>query len=324
MSFQKILQVEKHDFYIDLAFASATKAAKAMKSKHFKLPRHEIIRKVEITKLSVINRLVSEHLTKLADSFPDIDLLSVFYYELIRSTLDIGLFKKSIAALRWIIKTSDTLTTKYVGIVNQTKNPDKMMQYRREYYGRISSLFKQTKETFVFLHEARKTFRSYPIVKDMPTVAICGFPNIGKTTLLSKLTSSKPEIADYAFTTKSLNMGYAEVGHKKIQFIDTPGTLNRFDKMNFIERQAYLAAKYCANVIIYIYDLSEPYSLRDQQLLLQKFKEFNKPIIIYLSKTDILPKEIVSQFKGDKDIILTIKELNSRISTHIKELETKS
>ncbi len=313
MSFQNILPVEKSDFYLDLAFSTATKNAKAMKSKKFKLPRHEIIRKVELTKVGTVNRIIVKQLENIINSFPELSELTEFYYELTKSTIDIGLLKKSLAAIGWVIKKADEFTFRYTNLMNRTNNVEKMMQYRREYYGRISSLFKQTKKVFHFLHEARRMFRSFPVIKSMPTVAICGFPNIGKTTLLAKLTSSKPEIAAYAFTTKKLNMGYSLINKKKIQFIDTPGTLNRFNRMNYIERQAYLAAQHCADVIIYIYDLSEPYCLRDQSLLLEKLKQFNKPIIIYLSKTDIIPKDIVQEFQKNKEVIFDIRQLKSRI-----------
>ena len=44
-------------------------------------------------------------------------------------------------------------------------------------------------------------------------VALFGFPNVGKSTLLSKLTPSKPKIANYSFTTKRINMGYSISTH---------------------------------------------------------------------------------------------------------------
>ena len=44
--------------------------------------------------------------------------------------------------------------------------------------------------------------KDYPTIKtSLFTVAICGFPNVGKTTLLSKMTPSEPEISNYSFTT---------------------------------------------------------------------------------------------------------------------------
>ena len=140
--------------------------------------------------------------------------------------------------------------------------------------------------------------KAYPIIKtSLFTVAITGFPNIGKTTLLYKLTGSKPEIKSYAFTTKTINLGYFSHNNAKIQVIDTPGTLNRFDKMNNIEKQAFLAMKYCTQLIVYVFDLTEPYPLDKQIELYEKIKLLSLPVIVYLSKTDIIDKKIIQEFK---------------------------
>ncbi|MFA5141649.1 MAG: GTPase [Candidatus Woesearchaeota archaeon] len=313
MSFQHIITVEKADFYIDLAFAAATKKGGSVKSKHHKMPKAEVIRKVELTKMGTVNRSVADSMTNIIKSFPRIDALNPFYFELMKCTLDVGALKKALGALGWIIRKADEMTSNYIKLLNRNDNAERMMQIRREYYGRISSLFRQTKHVFTYLMEARRVIKNYPVVKEMPTVAICGFPNIGKSTLLSKLTGSKPEIANYSFTTKSLNLGYTDINGEKMQFLDTPGTLNRFEKMNYIEMQAYLAAKYCAHVLIYIFDLTEPYPLSDQFELLRNLRTLNKPIIVYLSKTDILPKEVTNDFKKDKDVITDITTLKGRI-----------
>ena len=149
----------------------------------------------------------------------------------------------------------------------------------------------------------RKIMKGYPNVKTaIPTICICGFPNVGKSTLLAKISTAKPEIKNYAFTTKGLNLGYIKTPKQKLQLIDTPGTLNRFEKMNVIEKQAYLAIKHCADLIIYIFDLTEPYPLGAQEKLFNNLKKFNKPMIVYLSKTDVLDAEIVLSFKKHKPI----------------------
>jgi nucleolar GTP-binding protein len=159
----------------------------------------------------------------------------------------------------------------------------------------------------------------FPVIKtDLFSVCIAGFPNVGKTTLLSKLTVSKPDIQAYAFTTKQLNLGYAEMQGQKIQFIDTPGTLARPEKMNNIEKQAYLAIKYVADLVLYIFDITEPYPLEDQKKLLENLKEFRKPIILYLSKTDILEQDLINKFRQDFKTITDISELKREISSRIE------
>jgi len=110
---------------------------------------------------------------------------------------------------------------------------------------------------------------------------------------------------------------------EKIQFIDTPGTLDRFNKMNSIEKQAYLSIKYCADVIVYVFDITEPFPLKDQKKLLLAMKKFDIPILLYLSKVDVLKREDVDSFvnKGSMtDLYTDKKKLFSRLKELAKEL----
>jgi nucleolar GTP-binding protein len=105
---------------------------------------------------------------------------------------------------------------------------------------------------------------------------------------------------------------------QKVQFIDTPGTLARPDKMNNIEKQAYLAIKYVADLVIYIFDLTETYPVEDQKKLLENFKEFRKPIIFYLSKTDLLEQGAIKIFLEGQGAITMIDELKREITKRIE------
>ena len=139
--------------------------------------------------------------------------------------------------------------------------------------------------------------KDFPTIKtSLNTVALTGFPNVGKSTLLKKLTGAQPKVAAYAFTTKNLNLGYSVIGDQRIQFVDTPGTLNRYNKMNPVEKKAYLVMKYIADIIVFIFDLTETYPIDEQTKLFREIQAFDKPIIVYLSKTDILDGDVVGEF----------------------------
>ena len=139
--------------------------------------------------------------------------------------------------------------------------------------------------------------KGFPTIKtSVPTVALAGFPNVGKTTLLYKLTGSKPEINEYAFTTKGINVSYIKTPKKRIQILDTPGTLNRIDKMNYIERQAYLAMKLCTDMIVYVFDLTLTYPLDEQKKLYKRLYDLKLPMVVYCSKGDLVPKKEIEEF----------------------------
>ena len=74
-----------------------------------------------------------------------------------------------------------------------------------------------------------------------------------------------------------------------MQVLDTPGTLNRQEKMNNIEKTAYLALKHLAQEIIYVFDPMESYPMVDQLKLYKKTKNYGKPLYVYCSRTDLAP-----------------------------------
>ncbi|MBW2972051.1 50S ribosome-binding GTPase [Candidatus Woesearchaeota archaeon] len=322
MNFQGLAKVEKADWYIDLAFRNAKKSASEMKGQIGKAGP-DVIKRAELAKISAVRRVFRRHFEIILTSFPSLDTMPEFYQELVRITLDYAELKKSLGALRWAQQKVEHFSDFYQNRIKRCRDFPRMTAYSREYYGRISSVIKQVKKQLEYLELARRTMKEYPAVKTkMFTVCIAGFPNVGKTTLLSKLTGSKPEIADYAFTTKKLNVGYATINNHKVQFIDTPGTLNRFEKMNPIEQQAHLAMKYCADMTVFVFDSSEQGYAEEQQMkLLKSVRSGSKEFAVYISKTDIADEQKITSFlsrvkkdtKLSKSVYKDPKDLKVRI-----------
>ena len=268
MDFQKIIEVREPEFYLDTAIRKS---------------------KLKGEQISVFCDYIKNTFDKIVISFPSFDNLSEFHKELVANFLDYDLTKKHLGTLKWAGQRIKSLESQY----KKTFKEDK-----REFFGRASSIMRQVRPSLEYWETARKKLREFPNIKDYYTVCVVGFPNVGKTTLLTKITSSKPEINSYAFTTKVINIGYIKQGLQTIQVLDTPGTLNRLDKMNQIEKQAYLALKYTANLIVYVFDLTEPYDLEEQFKLFEKLRELDTEMIVYLSKKDLLGKKL-DEFKLD-------------------------
>src|SRR3989344_3928566 len=286
MNFQNLNKIESWQTYLDIAFKSASDGAEAMRTNKGEMLGHDRLNKsknIELRKIHIIRDILSKALSKIVQSFPQIGELPVFYQELMKITLEVGLLKQSLGGINWAEKRIYALTAEYEKKIVKCMEMTKVNGYRQEFYGRISSTIKPA--------------------EDIKTVALFGFPNVGKSTILSKLTSAKPEIKAYAFTTKQINLGYRKSeSHpgEKLQIIDTPGSLDRFEKMNLIEKQAYLALKYCTEKIIYVFDLTEASApIQDQEELFQRMKKEHKdkPVVVYLSKTDQLDNERIAVFK---------------------------
>lgn len=293
LNFQDIKPVKSAKDLIDISFRKARVAADNAKNRiKNKGDKINWVKDVELARLSALKNYLTDEMEQQQKNFPSIDDLPEFYKELINATIDYASLKKALGSLLWVKKTVNEMHKKYNQYLKRARNLDEIDRIRKEYYGRISSVLKQIKTNLDFLEGCRTIFRTYPTIKlGLATYAIAGFPNVGKSTLLKKLTGSKPEIKNYAFTTKTLLLGYGKGMYDKIQLVDTPGTLNRIEKMNDIELQAHYAMKYLAEKIIFVLDPTPTYPLADQEKLLQQTKKYNKDVIVYLSKTDIISDE---------------------------------
>ena len=228
-------------------------------------------------------------------------------------TLDLAELKKALGSIKWVQQKNRELHRKFISLINRETQREIIKNINKQYYGRISSLLKQISHQLRYLETCRKVMRSYPDIKEMFTVCIYGFPNVGKTTLLNKLTQTKAKVAAYPFTTKSINAGYLTVNGTQIQVLDVPGTLAR-EKLNPIERQAELVLKELADLIIYVYDLTEScgYSVEQQQKLQQKLA--GREVIIYASKEDLLTE---SELRKLRSKLYSIEQIEAEIAERL-------
>ena len=301
MAFQDIKPLPRADELLDIAIRKANKRASFMKKKrgedHF---NH--IKNKELARFVLIKDELTERLKNIKFQFST-ELID-FYKKLVDITIGTYELKRSVESLDKSGRNMTSIFQTSQRSLKLAKDEADLNRIKKSFYGRISSVIK--KIDFTLLIKARTEFQNFPVIKTRyKQLAIAGFPNVGKSTLLSKLSNSNPEIAAYAFTTKNIMIGYMG----KIQLLDTPGTLNRFNKMNFIEQQASLILEMIAEKIIYIFDLTEPYPIEDQIKLYNKIKALKKPMIIYFSKTDILDENKVKKCKKRFDGMTKIEEL---------------
>ncbi len=141
-------------------------------------------------------------------------------------------------------------------------------------------------------------------LKILADVGLVGFPNAGKSTLLSVISAAKPKIADYAFTTLTPNLGIVKYrDHQSFMMADIPGIIegaaegkgigHRF--LRHIERNSSLLFMVPADAD----DVKKEY-----EILLNELKKFNpelldKKRILAISKSDMLDEELIEEMKED-------------------------
>lgn len=313
--FERLPTIDLADELIDRAFRRSKKIKMMDRDPTYRM------KKTIIARTESFVTTIASPLETYVKKFPSIDNLHPFYRELIDIKIDSNKLKKALGAVDWARKTCQQIQTSQAKSLKKSKNIDFLKQKQYEIQGRISSVVKQVNAELLVLAEAQKILKAFPAIQDIPTVVIAGYPNVGKSSLLRRLSSAKPAVAQYPFTTKEIYVGHMQqTNHfvtKPFQLIDTPGLLDRpFEQRNDIEKQAIAALAHLADIIVFVLDPSETcgYSVTDQhQLLDQMHHLFPKAsIIVVENKGDIAKsssKNLIISCENGQGIDVLIEKL---------------
>jgi nucleolar GTP-binding protein len=193
----------------------------------------------------------------------------------------------------------------------------------RSCYGRLASFLREVDTDLVRLAEMEAFLRARPHLETgVPTVVVAGFPNVGKSSLVARLSTAHPEVADYPFTTLAIAVGHADLGFDRMQVVDTPGVLGRPDRMNPAEAEAIATVEKAAHVILFVIDPTEScgYTQADQEGLLARWRtEFpTTPILEVETKSD-LPHPPSARLEVSAITGAGIDELRRRVQEALKK-----
>jgi len=279
VEFEHIPTVPTADEILDRSFRRAAKKMKVKLNKD--RANEEFVR--------AVGAAIHDRLVYIIRGFPEFDELPRFYRELAEILYGIDRIRQALGAVGWAAK-----HTKMVGseLAMQSRRSQDTLVLRRRAVARLASMVHQIDGDLKFLNEVRNTLRTLPHVEDSFTVVIAGYPNVGKSSFIRRVSSADPEIASYPFTTKGVIVGHRTIGHGRIQFVDTPGILDRpAEERNAIERQALSAIMNVAHVVLFILDPSEHcgFPLDVQLRLLEEVKGMvTVPVIVVANKSDLV------------------------------------
>ncbi|MDD1673996.1 MAG: 50S ribosome-binding GTPase [Methanomicrobiales archaeon] len=280
MRFEKMKTVPTADEILD---RSLRRAAKKMREKRNKdRANEEFVR--------AVSSAVHDRLVQILQDIPVIEELPPFYHDIIEILFGIDRFKKSLGAVGWAAKQTKILGSR---MAREVRRADETITVRKQAVARIASVIHQIDPNLRFLNDARNILRNLPDIKDEYTVVVAGYPNVGKSSFIRRVSSAEPEIAIYPFTTREVILGHRKVGRESLQFIDTPGLLLRQkEERNVIEQQALNALINVADLVLFILDPSEScgYLLSDQLGLLEEIRRMLPvPVIVAANKKDRKP-----------------------------------
>lgn len=277
---------------LDKAFLKANKLEVPDPDKYHR------IRKTEEQQMRAIMEITADTLLGYRQAFPTLDDLPEYEKEVLDILVGMDKLRKALGDIDWAQDTIRSVYREVAGAMGRERTTLGIQAQKRRFSGRCSSIVKKVDKDLAFLRQARDTVRLLPTVHpEYATVVIAGFPNVGKSSLLAAWTKAQPEVAPYAFTTKTANVGHFDVsgpdGATKVQVVDTPGLLDRPDsKRNAVERQAVAALRHAADGVLFLIDMSgtSGATVEEQEHLLAQVQRemLGIPLLVAETKCDLV------------------------------------
>lgn len=142
-------------------------------------------------------------------------------------------------------------------------------------------------------------------LKLIADVGLVGFPNSGKSTLISKISSAKPKIADYPFTTLEPNLGIVKYkDFKSFTVADIPGIIKGASEGKGLGHQ-FLRHIERTRIILFLIEITSENLQKDFEILFNELKSYSpkliqKKMLVSLSKSDLADSKKIMEISKKK------------------------
>jgi len=236
-----------------------------------------------------------EKLGQIVEEFPKLDDVHPFYADLINVLYDKDHYKLALGQINTARQIVDNVAKDYLRLLKFGDSLFRCKQLKRAALGRMCTVMRKQGPTLAYLEEVRKHMARLPSIDPSTrTLLVCGYPNVGKSSFMNKVTRAEVEVQPYAFTTKSLFVGHMDHKYQRWQVIDTPGILDHpLEERNTIEMQSITALAHLQCAVLFFLDISGQcgYTIQQQCSLFDNISPLfsSKPLMIVATKIDVQP-----------------------------------
>ncbi|KAG8214128.1 P-loop containing nucleoside triphosphate hydrolase protein [Butyriboletus roseoflavus] len=262
--------------FLDIVLSKTQRKTPTVIHKNFKISR---IRNFYMRKVKFTQDSFDEKLGAILTEFPILDDLHPFLASLMNVLYDKNHYKLALGQLRTARHLIDQVAKDYVRLLKFGDSLYRCKQLKTAALGRMATVMRRQKDPLAYLEQVRQHISRLPAIDpNTRTLLICGYPNVGKSSFMNKVTRADVDVQPYAFTTKSLFVGHLDYKYLRWQVIDTPGILDHpLEEMNTIEMQTN-------NVVIQV---------EAQCKLFHSIKPLfaGKPVMLVINKIDVMRLE---------------------------------
>ncbi|QRV79842.1 nucleolar GTP-binding protein 1 [Ceratobasidium sp. AG-Ba] len=296
--------------FLDIILSKTQRKTPTVIHKNFKISR---IRNFYMRKVKFTQDSFDEKLGAILSEFPILDNLHPFMSSLLNVLYDKNHYKLALGQLNTARHLIDQVAKDYVRLIKFGDSLYRCKQLKRAALGRMATIMRRQKDPLAYLEQVRQHLARLPSIDPATrTLLVCGYPNVGKSSFVNKVTRADVDVQPYAFTTKSLFVGHLDYKYLRWQVIDTPGILDHpLEEMNTIEMQSVTAMAHLRSAILYFMDLSERcgYTIEAQVKLFHSIKPLfaGKPTLLVINKIDVVRLDDLND--EQRDLVETITKM---------------
>ncbi|XP_067934692.1 GTP-binding protein 4-like [Watersipora subatra] len=319
-NFKKITVVPTSKDFVDIVLSKTQRKTPTEVHKQYAIGR---IRQFYLKKVKFTQQNFHDKLTAILEDFPKLDDIHPFYADLMNVLYDRDHYKLALGQINTARHLIDNVSKDYSRLIKYADTLYRCKQLKKAALGRMCTIMKRQNQSLTYLEQVRQHLSRLPSIDpNTRTLLVCGFPNVGKSSFMNKVTRADVEVQPYAFTTKSLYVGHMDYRYLRWQVIDTPGILDHsLEERNTIEMQAITALAHLRAAVLYVMDVSEQcgYNLSQQYELFESIKPLfqNKPLLVCANKVDVVPfeelpphaVEVFSKFEADQVPVIPMSTL---------------
>jgi nucleolar GTP-binding protein len=290
-NFKGITVVPTAKDFLDIVLSKTQRKTPTEIHKNYAISR---IRAFYMRKVRFTQQNYHDKLSQMLTEFPLLDDIHPFYAELINILYDRDHYKLALGQINTAKHLIDNLAKDHVRLLKYGDSLYRCKQLKRAGMGRMCTLVRKLAPSLAYLEQVRQHLARLPSIDPTSrTIIVCGYPNVGKSSFMNKVTRANVEVQPYAFTTKALYVGHTDYKYITWQVIDTPGILDHpLDERNTIEMQSITAMAHLQAAILFVLDISEQcgYTIKQQVALFHSIKPLfvGKPLLVAINKIDVL------------------------------------
>lgn len=257
------------------------------------------------------------------EKFPRKHHLHAYEYSLIDLTFGTGKYEEVLENVNTFRKKILDVGKNYASICAKSTTKRGAEEVLKEGFSKLEEHFQRNGGVVDELMNVAKVLRAMPVFNlKTPTLCLVGAPNVGKSSLVRVLSTGKPEVCNYPFTTRGISMGHIFIQTDVYQVTDTPGLLRRpDDERNNMEKLTLAALSYLPTAVLYVHDLTGECGVKvsDQLLLYKEIKEkfHQRPWLDVVSKADLLLQDSCSSSEMPTDSLDFYKVFGPEGALHV-------